>query len=231
VEGARAIDAVLRGTAGVEYLLSAPQPTPRSEQVLRRGEQQDVPVYALTETQAQELSTVVHSQGVFAIVHWRPADRPPTSLAPLHLHLSGLRNPVNMGAVLRSARAFAVSTSCSPDCVDVTHPTALRSGAGTYLDLPLYTDITLGDLQAHHSDHQCIYATATGGEPITTLQWPERSILVLGGEAEGATEPIYKGMSVSIPVTIESLNAAVACGILLWEAVCRGPGKPLGHEV
>jgi tRNA G18 (ribose-2'-O)-methylase SpoU len=224
VEGARAVDTVLEGAGNIEYLLAAPQPTPRSEQVLLQGEQRDVPVYRLAQTQAEKLSTTAQSQGVFAVVRWRPIDGLPDMLSPLHLHLSGLRNPVNMGAALRSASAFAVPTSCSPDCVDVTHPAAVRSGAGSYLDLPLYTDVTLAAVRALGADHRCVSATASGGRPITTLQWPKRTILVLGGEAEGATEPIQEEMQVSIPIAIESLNVAVACGILLWEAVRRGPG-------
>jgi TrmH family RNA methyltransferase len=106
--------------------------------------------------------------------------------------------------------------------VDVTHPVAVRSGAAAYFDLALHIDVDLHELQAALPDRALAYASSTGGAALAEFAWPERLILVIGGEADGATEPLKGAYPVHIPQRIESLNAAVAGGILLWEASRQG---------
>jgi tRNA G18 (ribose-2'-O)-methylase SpoU len=106
--------------------------------------------------------------------------------------------------------------------VDVTHPVAIRSGAAAYFDLALRTDVDLHELQAADPDRTLAYASSDGGVELAEFSWPERVILVVGGEADGATEPMKDAHRLHIPQQIESLNAAVAGGILLWEASRQG---------
>jgi len=70
-----------------------------------------------------------------------------------------------------------------------------------------------------------VRATAHGGTPLAQFVWPEKTILVIGGEAAGATEAHRPDLDVSIPVQIESLNTAVASGILLWDARLKATQK------
>ncbi len=217
VEGRRAVRTVLTGPLKPEYLLTGPAMATQLEELAEWFGAGDVPVYNLTATQASELSDTAHPQELFAVLPWRPATGIPLVLPQLILHLSGIRNPLNMGALLRTAAAFGIAVTCSPDCVDVTHPAAVRGGAATYFSLPLNVNMPLSELHAR-CPHRLVYASATGGTDLSTWTWPERVILVMGGEASGATESIEGATAVHIPVNVESLNAAVAGGIIMWEA-------------
>jgi tRNA G18 (ribose-2'-O)-methylase SpoU len=217
VEGRRAVRGVLAGNLRPEYLLAGPAAAEQLGELSEWFDAGHVPVYGLTAAQVKQLSDTAHSQEVFAVLPWRPATAVPVVLPNLLLHLSGMRNPVNMGALLRTAAAFGIAVTCSPDCVDVTHPAAVRGGAASYFSIPLYVNVPLGELRAR-CPHQLVYASAAGGTDLSAWQWPERAILVLGGEAAGATESTEGAQAVHIPVRVESLNAAVAGGIIMWEA-------------
>ena len=217
VEGRRAVRTVLSGPLKPEYLLAGPALSSHLDEIAEWFDAEQVPVYSLTADQAAELSDTAHPQELFAVLPWRPATGIPLVLPQLILHLSGIRNPVNMGALLRTAAAFGIAVTCSPDCVDVTHPTSVRGGAASFFGLPLNVDVPLSELHAR-CPHTLVYASASGGSDLSAWTWPERVILVLGGEASGATESIEGAAAVHIPIGVESLNAAVAGGIIMWDA-------------
>lgn len=217
VEGTRAVRSVLSGGPAPEYLLAGPSGLSKLDEFSELLDLLRVEVYSLTQRQVEELSDAAHGQEIFAVLPWRPASGIPPVLPDLLLHLSGIRNPANMGAMLRTAAAFGIAVTCSPDCVDVTNPAAVRGGAASYFHLPLYVDVSLEALGAR-CPHRVVYASAAGGVDLSHWQWPERTILVLGGEAVGATESTEGAAAVHIPVEVESLNAAVAGGIMMWEA-------------
>ena len=217
VEGARAVSAALSKPKRVLTVLVGPEMTAKSRTVWEEVVALDLKIEALTPEQSREISTTAHPQDIFSVVRWAPGTGLPSALAPFHLHLSGVRDPSNLGALLRSAAAFGIPVTCSKDCADVTHPVAVRSGVASYFDLWLAVDVTLADLNAA-SSHAIVRATAHGGTPLAEFVWPEKTILVIGGEVGGATEAQKPDLEVTIPVQIESLNTAVASGILLWDA-------------
>lgn len=217
VEGRRAVRTLFSGPLRPEYLLIGPAVSSQLAQIAEWSDAERVPQYLLSADQVAELSDTAHPQEIFAVLPWRPAEGLPPVVPPLILHLSGIRNPVNMGALLRTAAAFGIAVTCSPDCVDVTHPAAVRGGAASYFSIPLHVNVPLEELR-EHSGHRLVYASSEGGADLASWGWPERVILVLGGEASGATESTEGATAVHIPVQVESLNAAVAGGIIIWEA-------------
>ena len=223
VEGARAVRTALERGSRPELVLLGPQATPLATQVAERASSKGCKVAHLSQEQAAELSATAHPQGIFSVVSWRAAHELPEQLPDLLLHLSGVRNPSNMGALLRSAAGFGVSVTCTADCVDVTHPSTVRSGAASFFGLSIYTGISATTLAQKAPDHQMIYAVSSDGLPLSQMKWPQKSILILGGEAEGATEPLAADTTVTIDSAVESFNVAVAGGILLWEAIRARP--------
>jgi TrmH family RNA methyltransferase len=219
VEGARAVLTVLERDVGPDSVLLGSGATPRASEVAHTAQSLGFTVSSISPEQTAEISATAHTQDIFSVVKWKPERSLPASLPGLILHLSGIRNPTNMGALLRTAAALNVTVTCSPDCVDVTNPAALRSGAATYLNLPIFTHVRIDDLRKKAPAHKVVYAAVSDGTLLSQMQWPARTVLVLGGEADGATEAVPADMKVTIASGIESLNVAVAGGILLWNAV------------
>ena len=133
------------------------------------------------------------------------------------LALDGIRNPGNLGSILRSAAWFGLQeVLCSSDCVDPFSPKTVRASMGSVLHCaPRIMD--LHGLLSRCS--QPVYVAVPDGG-LHPKELPSPGILVIGNEANGVQEDIISlaEAKVSIPRTgtAESLNAAMAASILLY---------------
>jgi TrmH family RNA methyltransferase len=141
----------------------------------------------------------------------------------LALVVDGLTDPGNMGTLLRTALAVGVqAVFITHGTVDPFNPKVVRGAMGAHLHLPIVPleDATL----AHRLEGLTVWlAEAGGGEPYTAVDWRRPSALVIGGEARGpgvALRRIASG-KVHVPMVdaAESLNAAIAAAVILFEVV------------
>ena len=138
-------------------------------------------------------------------------------VGPLCVYLHGVHDPGNVGAVLRSAQAFgASSVALGPGSADPFGPKAVRASMGAVFATPLSR---VRDLDALPGVKVALLAGA--GRPLPTIDAPVGGALTLliGSEREGLPEAIVAGADqvVRIPIRIESLNAAMAATVALYE--------------
>jgi TrmH family RNA methyltransferase len=141
---------------------------------------------------------------------------------PLCVALWGVRDPGNVGAVLRSALAFgAASVAIGPDCADPFGPKAVRASMGAIFALPL---ARVGD-SAELPGIRIGLAARTGAPLVGPID-REATILV-GAERTGLPEDVLAACDavVHIPIATDSLNAAMAATVALYEAT-RGRSLP-----
>lgn len=149
-------------------------------------------------------------------------DRPfPTALTRL-LIIDGVRDPGNLGALLRTAAAAGVEgVLLSPDCVDPFNPKALRAGMGAHFRIPL-AERTWDAIQAVCAPLTVWLADMDGDSAYDTVDWTEPHALIVSSEAHGASDSAQSvaARRVFIPMaaSTESLNAAAAAAVLLFEA-------------
>lgn len=177
------------------------------------------------ENVAQTLSDVQNPQGIFCLCDTDGLKRPVSQLSSGKiLALEHLADPGNLGTILRTAEAFgADGILLSSDCTDVFSPKVLRAGMGCSFRLPIYesADFPL-DLKALSEKSFAVYGAMLSEDAvsITEMKTPENFILVVGNEANGITPGTARVVTpVIIPMKgrAESLNAASAASILLWE--------------
>jgi TrmH family RNA methyltransferase len=140
--------------------------------------------------------------------------------------LDGLQDPGNAGAIVRAAEAFgATGVLFTKGTVSPFNPKTLRASAGSLFRVPFVYGLDAQLARAALQQRQVVvYASLPQGgrngstPPATNLR--EKCALVIGSEAHGVSEQFRCGaIGLSIPtVGVESLNAAVAAGILLYEA-------------
>jgi TrmH family RNA methyltransferase len=165
-----------------------------------------------------------------AVYEERWAVPPP---GPLCVYLHGVRDPGNVGAVLRAAQAFgASSVALGPGSADPFGPKAVRASMGAVFAVPLARAPARDELPG-----TTIALVAGTGTPLSEL-WPLRSgvwthdaevggvTLLIGAEREGLPEEVIAGADqvAQIPIQTHSLNAAMAATVALYEVTRMAPG-------
>lgn len=174
----------------------------------------------------QAIASTETSQGVIALV------RPPEwSIAQLFrgqslvVVLDGLQDPGNAGTIVRAAEAFGASgVLFIKGTVNPNHPKTLRASAGSMFRVPYVSGIDATLARASLSQHGVdVYAGVpfTGSQRIVSdVDFKRRCAFLVGSEGRGVSNELQGcAEDIAIPtVAVESLNAAVAASIMLYEA-------------
>jgi RNA methyltransferase, TrmH family len=196
----------------------------------------------VSERVIESISETQTSQGIVCVLplsaldHARIQAQRAQAYRPALLILDTLTDPGNMGTILRTALAADTErVLLTPDCVDYYSPKVLRAAAGAHLMLPVETDLSWAAIGERVVAH--CYAPFDGDGQIPRVLLAEASsparyydmdltkpfALIIGNEAHGPSQAAHAlaTHSISIPLAcgVESLNAAMATGIILYEAV------------
>lgn len=145
--------------------------------------------------------------------------------APFLVVLHEINNPVNVGAILRTAEAAgATGVIATADTSDPFSPKALRGAMGSAFRMPIWRGARFAEAIAWCKARKIptFGAAADGSKPYTDVDWRQSSALIVGRESTGLSqeEIAVADNVVRIPMLglTESLNVAVAAGIILYEA-------------
>jgi TrmH family RNA methyltransferase len=169
----------------------------------------------------QSASDTQTSQGILAVVEMASLPLPP---APdFLLVLDNLRDPGNLGTILRTASAAGVQgVLLSPGCADPFNPKVLRSAMGAHFHLPVLA-LDWPDIAQTLAPFPTYLTDTSGDLPYTQADFRAPLAFVIGSEAEGAgaqaRQLAQRRLSIPMPGHAESLNAAVAAAILMFEVV------------
>jgi len=142
----------------------------------------------------------------------------------LLLVLSGIQDPGNLGAMIRTAEAFnATGIVCLPGTVSPWNPKTMRASAGSVFRVPMIS-ASVPDCfeQLRHSGIQTIAAMAHHAAPLAEYALTQPTAFVIGSEGAGLPPAVAalcdSRVTIPCPGRVESLNAAIAASILLYEA-------------
>lgn len=169
----------------------------------------------------RSMSDTETPQGILAVLSIEKQPLPPDP--DLLLILDALNDPGNLGTILRTAAAAGVGgVLLAPGCVDAFNPKVVRGSMGAHLRLPIHY-LNWREI-AGHVENLAIYLAAGEADFLyTDVDWTKPSALIIGNEAHGGGDKARQlaGKKIAIPMQeqAESLNAAVATGIILFEGV------------
>jgi TrmH family RNA methyltransferase len=181
---------------------------------------QSIPLLTSEEVM-QVMSDTTTPAGVLAVLPMQP--RPLPANPSLLLVLDGINTPGNLGTMLRTAGAAGVDgVLLGPDCVDLYNPKVVRGSMGAHLRLPVHSQ-TWPEIAATVQGMQVWLATVEAEKAYTAVNWQQPAALIIGSEAAGAGSEARRiadeGITIPMVANTESLNAAMAAGIMLFEAV------------
>ena len=194
---------------------------PRGRELLAGLSPETQTIHA-TDQVMRSLGETVHSQGVIALLPLPAYDAPIVADGDPVLILDAIRDPGNMGTILRTAAAAGVEAVLAmPGCVDPYAPKVVRAGMGAQAIVPILSPDDWSAVTSMLSRHTCVLADGAADTPYWQQDWRRRLALIIGGEANGAgTEArALATQSVCLPMAqgMESVNAAIATGVLLFE--------------
>ena len=136
--------------------------------------------------------------------------------------LDGISDPGNLGTILRTCDWFGVDAVwLDPASVELYSPKVVRSTMGSIFHLPILPDVDLAAMLrlAKKNGSKVMVTAPKDGSPIPLPDYPERSVIVFGNEAHGVGAGIQReaDQQISVPRfgSAESLNVAVACGVIV----------------
>jgi len=186
--------------------------------------EREIPTFILDQRAMRRISDLHTPPGIVAVAPMR-FERPDALLGEpgLVLALADLSDPGNLGTLLRCAEAAGASgVLCGDLGVEPYHPKVIRSAMGSLFRLRIAV-ANAREVGRAASGWE-VTGLDAGGEPIDGLAWSQRTILVVGGERRGLgnwEDLCSRRAAIPMAGRTESLNAAVAGGIALYEASKR----------
>lgn len=143
------------------------------------------------------------------------------------LLLENIQDPSNLGTILRTAEALGIEgVFLSDDCCDCYSPKVLRGSMGAVFRIPIYIVNALEDAvcSLHERNYQVFAAVPTAdAQRVTNRSFTGKTAMVIGNEGNGLTSKVILACTERLTIPMlgraESLNAATAAAILMWEMV------------
>jgi TrmH family RNA methyltransferase len=232
-EGIRLVEEALAARIAVQGAAISPtlEGTPRGKALKAALAAAGVPVTEVSTAELDELADTAQPQGIVAVIEppiWTLGNlgADPGSVT---LVLDAVQDPGNVGTMLRTALGLGAGGLVAlPGTAELTNSKVVRGSMGSLFRLPA-VEASLGDFLAWVAERGVeIWTAASEGEPLRRGQLGERSrrppvAMVLGNEGAGVGAALEgaarRRMAIPLAAGVESLNVAVAAGILLYEVL------------
>lgn len=178
----------------------------------------DIVITAVQDFEVDKISTLSTSHSVVAVFEKRKQEYTINIAGKITLVLDTIQDPGNLGTIIRIADWFGVSNIiCSVGCADMYNAKVVQSTMGSLGRVNIIYTGLVSWLTKHKSIK--IYSASLEGKDIQTIGKLKEGIIIIGNEANGISDEVIEVVNEKITISrigeAESLNAAVATGIIL----------------
>ena len=177
------------------------------------------PHFVVTDDELERISQLQTPNHALALVRYAPQQEWIFSDTEWTLVLDAIRDPGNLGTIIRLADWFGIKQIvCSPDCADIYNPKVVQATMGSIMRVNIITQ----ELTSFLNNQQLpVVGAVLGGKELASFTFPKAGILVIGNESIGIREDVIPFLTDALMIPrfgeAESLNAAIATSIFLWE--------------
>jgi TrmH family RNA methyltransferase len=201
-------------------------PDLRSNPLFKFIEQRNIPTFTIPDNDLKNLSDTTSPQGIAMIVkkpHYH-SDEVLKKARSNILLLDDLQDPGNVGTIIRTARWFGIDAIfLSKHSVECFNSKVVRATMGAIFYMPFFEDndlsMVIEDLR--YKKYKIFASVRENGRSITTVKKPEKTAVLIGNESQGIDQKLLRLCDEKITILSrgsgDSLNAAIACGIILYE--------------
>lgn len=223
IEGVRLAEEALMAKCPAKFVLYTPDLSERGKAVVEGFSTRGVPTEMVSERVFRSTSETKTPQGILVVLSAIIFD-PPASMDFI-LILDSIQDPGNLGTILRTAAAVGCNAVfLTPGTVDPFSPKVVRAAMGAHFRLPIrQTTWEETRTLVQQQSLQCILASPDAVTSYTKADLRVPLALILGSEAEGTSAHAHEladlHISIPMPGGMESLNVAVAAGVLMYEVI------------
>lgn len=224
-EGLRTVaDMIATGLVTTVFISDEYAVTSETYEIAEQAATQGSMVYQVKAALLKSIESTVHGQGIIAIVKKQIHQLVESSFGNgLYVLLDEIQDPGNLGTIIRTAVAAGVKgLFLTKGSVDPYNEKTVRSTMSAITKLPIYENVSIDELMPIIEKNQIVvYATALEqASPIYDVSFAPSTLLLLGNEANGLSEPWFQIAQerITIPMygPIESLNLAVASALCMY---------------
>ncbi len=184
----------------------------------------DVEVYQITEEIAKHIATTKTPEGIFAVAKTDATRLTiPADLKGKWLLLDDIQDPGNIGTMVRTADAAGISGVVFGDgTADLYNPKVVRSMQGSQFHIKIFQGNLKGWIKAFKDASIPVYGTQLSKDAVSYFDADKKDqfALIMGNEGNGVNYDLLKetdqNLYIPMPGNAESLNVAVACGVILF---------------
>jgi TrmH family RNA methyltransferase len=230
-EGVRFVEEALASAWPVEAVVYCGRviESPRGEELLKKADSLNIAVIEIDESLFDELAGTETPQGVMAVVRQGTFALEDLRLAPapsLLVVVDGVQDPGNLGTIVRSADAArAGGVILLKGTADIYNPKACRATMGSIFHVPVIQGLAAEEVLTYLARNAIVTIAGDprGEKVLAGVDLTRPCALIVGSESEGVGAALLKRVDerarIPMPGRAESLNAAVAVSILLYEAL------------
>ena len=218
VEGVKMVEELLHSQMNIQLIAAT------KEWETTNPTHTQLPTYReITKRELQKISTFSTSNQVIAVVELPESQDLSIQKDELVLVLDTIQDPGNLGTIIRTADWYGIQKIvCSKETADAYNSKVIQSSMGSVFRIPLFYTNLAQLLKTHYKTHH-IYGSLLSGENIYKLPIKKSGFIVIGNESKGISPEIQELITQAIYIPknknskAESLNAAIACSIILSE--------------
>ena len=180
--------------------------------------------YRVSDTLFSKISDTVGPQGILCVCKIPELESGALSSNGKYIALENLQDPTNLGAISRTADALGIDGIILQDCCDPYSPKSLRASMGALVRVPVIQTENMFDIFTTYGLTSYAAVIDTDAEMLSSVSFGAGSVVVIGNEGNGLNQETIANCKTRITIPMkskaESLNAAVAASIIMWE-MCK----------
>ncbi len=230
-EGVKLTEEALRfaDVESVVFSVSAAEKNPKAEYLVSLAVEKGARVILFSDAAFEKISTEKAPQGVIAVVKYLEDKHISRDFSSWQngkrlLMLDEIRDPGNLGTIMRSAEALGIDGVILSGCADIYGNKTVRSAMGTLFRLPLYITSDGGEcVDVMKENGRRVLAAALGEHTLTLGEYETESsdCPIIGNEGHGISQTILDKCTACVRIPMagetESLNASAAASCIMWE--------------
>lgn len=224
LEGLRIVEDALKEDSGITHVILTKQAQEKLGEIIFQADLRNTKTLVISNELGNKISSTDSTQGVFAICRIPAAKRPAFRENCRYAVLFGLQDPGNVGMIVRTADALGIDGIILSGSCDLYSPKVIRSTMGSVFRMELTIENDVEKLFGLLNENGVKTSAAVidkDAENVTGCGFDGKQAVFIGNEGNGlpseVVERCHRRITIPMNGRINSLNAAMAAGILMWE--------------